>query len=61
MTGKKQFSPTANFLIPFWMTAEADRKNSGRQKAWIDKPETQAKLKTGEYDFISKSDDRNHM
>lgn len=38
-----------------------ERDLNARQQAFIEEPETQAKLRSGEYRYLSKSDDASHV
>jgi hypothetical protein len=54
------FSPSRNVLIPVHMRAGNEPQGSPRYAKWFDSEDTQAKLKTGEYEIPGKSHDVNH-
>lgn len=55
--GEKLFTPTTTFVIPEWMRAEHDRTNDGSNRRWLETPEVQEKLKSGEYRQLGKHED----
>lgn len=53
----KQFTPTLGMVVPPWMRASHDTGNDGSHRRWMESPEVQEKLKTGEYSISSKGGD----
>jgi hypothetical protein len=42
------------FVVPHYMRAENTVRDDGGHQAWIERPEVQAKLKSGEYEVVSR-------
>jgi hypothetical protein len=48
-TADRMFSPTTNLKLAPWMTREAE-DGRARHRHWLEKPETQARIRSGELD-----------
>jgi hypothetical protein len=54
----RQFSPTTMLRMAPWATREAE-DGRARHRAWLDKPETQAQIRSGQLDLDRGDGDSN--